>query len=77
MQHIIWIWIIVAAFTTALAQPAPVPKVGSCPSGYVESGGFCAPMSGTTRTAIIKSGQCPANWITSGAYCLGPEQRPR
>jgi hypothetical protein len=61
--------------TSALAQATPVPRVGSCPSGYTESGGYCAPMSGTTRPAIVKSGQCPANWISSGAYCLGPPAR--
>ena len=29
--------------TNAVAQPLPQPKVGTCPSGYRESGGYCAP----------------------------------
>ena len=60
----------------ASAAVLPVPKVGACPGGYVESGGFCSPMAGTQRPAIAKGkGQCPANWTSSGAYCLGPETR--
>jgi hypothetical protein len=27
------------------AQPLPVPKSGQSPSGYRESGGYCAPMN--------------------------------
>jgi hypothetical protein len=30
------------------------PKVGSCPSGYSESGGFCAPMRRDALAAIPK-----------------------
>ena len=70
--HTAIIAVTLASVTAALAQPTPVPKVGACPAGFVETGGFCTLMSGTTRTAIIKAGQCPANWITSGAYCLSP-----
>jgi hypothetical protein len=33
-----------ALIATAHAQPLPQKKVGSCPSGYAQSGGFCAPM---------------------------------
>ena len=35
--------------TVAGAQALPSPKQGQCPSGYTQSGGYCAPMSGTTR----------------------------
>lgn len=28
----------------AVAQPMPLPKTGSSPSGYTKSGGYCAPM---------------------------------
>jgi hypothetical protein len=58
----------------APAQVQPVPRIGSCPSGFVTSGGYCMPMSGTTRPAIVKGGaQCPAGWTASGSnYCLGP-----
>jgi hypothetical protein len=28
-----------------LAAAMPLPKAGTCPSGYMESGGYCAPMT--------------------------------
>ena len=61
----------------AWAEPMPVPKVGQCPSGYRESGGYCAPMPGTARNAVPKQGACPSGWINSSAYCLSPERSKR
>jgi PAS domain-containing protein len=43
---------------------------GQCPSGYRESGGYCAPTSDRASVAIPKTGQCPSNWMQSGAYCI-------
>ena len=60
---------------TATAQPLPQPKIGTCPSGYHESGGYCTPMRHDTAAAIAKgSRQCPAGWAQSGSYCV--EMRP-
>jgi hypothetical protein len=68
--------ILLASITAASAQPLPQPKVGSCPSGYHESGGFCAPMRRDAPAAIPKgSGQCPSGWMQSGAYCLDMRRR--
>jgi hypothetical protein len=55
----------------ARAEPAavPVPKVGSCPSGYSTSGNYCKP-SGGARFALPKVGSCPSGYSTSGDYCL-------
>jgi hypothetical protein len=62
--------------TTAQAQqPLPVPKTGSCPSGYRESGSYCAPTSDRTPAAIVKQGQCPSGWTQSGAYCIEMRRR--
>jgi hypothetical protein len=52
------------------AEPLPQPKVGQCPSGYRESGGYCAPTSDRAPAAVPKRGQCPSNWMQSGAYCV-------
>jgi hypothetical protein len=60
--------------TPAVAQQ-PVPKVGSCPSGYHQSGGYCAPMSANAPVAIVKTGQCPSGWMQSGAYCIQMQSR--
>jgi hypothetical protein len=62
---------VAALLTTAtLAQPLPQPKVGSCPSGYRESGGYCSPMTRDAPAAVVKRGQCPSGFAQSGAYCL-------
>ena len=63
------------AATVAAAEPLPVPKTGTCPSSYRDSGGYCVPMSERAPAAIPKRGICPGNWSDSGAYCVAP-QRP-
>jgi hypothetical protein len=69
--------LIVVALTPALAlaRPLPQPKVGQCPSGYRESGGYCAPTSERAPAAVPKRGQCPANWTQSGNYCIEMRRR--
>lgn len=58
------------------AAPLPQPKIGPCPSGYVTSGGFCAPTSDKSQPAIPKGkSQCPSGWMQSGAYCLDARRR--
>jgi hypothetical protein len=61
--------------TLAQAQPLPLPKVGSCPSGYRDSGGYCAPMRRDAPQAVVKSGSCPSGWMQSGAYCVETRAR--
>jgi hypothetical protein len=53
----------------AQAGPLPVPKQGTCPSGYYTSGNFCAPMAGTQERALPKAGSCPSGWFASGGFC--------
>jgi hypothetical protein len=50
------------ALAVAAAQPLPQPKVGQCPSGYRESGGYCAPTSDRAPAAVPKlpGKQCPS-----------------
>jgi hypothetical protein len=63
--------ILLASLALAHAAPLPQPKVGQCPSGYAQSGGFCAPMRSDAPAAVPKGqGQCPSGWMQSGAYCL-------
>jgi hypothetical protein len=49
--------VLAAAVPVAHAAPLPQPKVGQCPSGYRESGGYCAPTSGRARLANGPPGQ--------------------
>jgi hypothetical protein len=44
----------------------PVPKVGQCPSGYRESGGYCAPKSDRAPVAVPKRGQCRPGSCSQG-----------
>jgi hypothetical protein len=61
----------------AAAEPLPLPKTGQCPSGYRESGGYCAPMTRDAPIAVPKQGQCPSGYAQSGAYCLEMRRRRR
>ena len=61
--------------SAASAEPFPQPKVGSCPAGYRESGGYCGPTSERAPAAVPKRGQCPSNWVQSGAYCIEMRRR--
>lgn len=54
--------------TRVPAQPAPLPKMGSCPSGYSSGANYCSPMSGA-KVCVVKQGQCPGSTVTSGNYC--------
>jgi hypothetical protein len=57
------------------AEPIPLPKTGQCPSGYRESGGYCAPMNDKAPVAIPKTGQCPSGFMQSGNYCISTRRR--
>jgi hypothetical protein len=66
---------LVALIMTAQAEPLPQPKVGQCPAGYRESGGYCAPTNDRAPVAIPKTGRCPSNWMQSGNYCIDTRRR--
>ncbi len=57
-------------------QPQPLPKQGSCPSGYSQSGNYCTPGS-SARYAVPKVGSCPSGYSQSGGYCLASSNKSR
>jgi hypothetical protein len=52
-----------------LPPKSPIPKDGSCPSGYVTQGNFCAP-GAEAQLAIPKHGSCPSGYTSQGNYCV-------
>jgi hypothetical protein len=69
-RSMVIISLLTALVTETLAEPLPQPKVGTCPAGYRDSGGYCAPISLRSPVAIRKHGPCPSNWVQSGDYCV-------
>jgi hypothetical protein len=65
MKTIISLLVLLAAWAAA-AEPLPVPKTGTCPSSYRDSGGYCVPTSEHAPAAVPKRGICPAD---------GPQRR--
>lgn len=63
------------AFATTPA-PQPVPRSGSCPSGYYASGEYCVPGS-SARFAIARSGSCPSGYYGSGNYCVASSSQSK
>ena len=63
------------AATSAIAEPLPVVKQGTCPPGYRESGGYCAPMTRDAPDAIPKRGACPSGWASGASYCTRMPRR--
>ena len=68
--HVMIVALIAMITTVAQAQPLPLPKTVPCPSGYRESGGYCAPMNDKAPVAVPKVGPCPSGWMQSGNYCV-------
>jgi hypothetical protein len=57
--------------TPAAAAPLiPAVKSAQCPFGYMQSGGYCMPMSRPAPAAVPKVGKCPRGSARSGNACL-------
>jgi len=48
----------------------PVPKTGSCPSGYSSEASWCVPMANAPVAVPKGRGQCPSTMVQSGNYCV-------
>jgi hypothetical protein len=62
---------ILAVLTPAAAAPLiPAVKSAQCPFGYMQSGGYCMPMSRPAPAGIPKVGKCPRGYGRSGNPCF-------
>ena len=60
----------VISMVASAAPPAqPLPREGSCPSGYYASDKYCVPTS-SARFAIKRDGTCPSGYYASDNYCV-------
>lgn len=69
------LWLGSASGALAQQPVRPLPRLGSCPIGYLSSGSYCVPSrTGQTRGALEKvGGSCPIGFYSSGNYCVsGP-----
>ena len=50
----------------------PFASPGNSPSGYYQSGGFCAPTNRDNRPAVPRpaGASCPSGWYQSGGACV-------
>lgn len=66
--------VLLVPLAAAPADRQPVPKAGgSCPIGYVETGGgaYCKPLASSRGGAIERKGpSCPSGSRQDGAYCI-------
>jgi len=63
--------VILAVLTPAAAAPLiPAVKSAQCPFGYMQSGGYCMPMSRPAPAAGPKVGKCPRGYGRGGSPCF-------
>jgi hypothetical protein len=57
--------------TPAAAAPLiPAVKSAQCPFGYMQSGGYCMPLSRPAPAAVPKVGKCPRGYARNGNSCF-------
>src|SRR5262249_1072969 len=64
-------FVMLVVLTPAAAAPLiPAVKSAQCPFGYMQSGGYCMPMSRPAPAAGPKVGKCPPGYGRSGNACF-------
>ena len=73
MSRIVTAILIAVAWLDGHAQsappPHPIPRDGTCPSGYYASDAYCVPTS-SAKFAIKRDGSCPSGYYASDKYCV-------
>lgn len=69
--------LVAVAFGIPANAQQPLPKVGSCPSGFYASGKYCVPFKDKSKPAMLRGGQCPSGYYTSGKYCVAISEKSK
>lgn len=73
MSRIVTAILIAVAWLDGHAQsappPHPIPRDGTCPSGYYASDKYCVAATDSAKAVIPRTGSCPSGWYASGSYC--------
>ena len=69
MRTALLLGVLIPLVANAAPQPQPIPRDGTCPSGYYASDKYCVPTS-SARFAIKRDGSCPSGYYASGNYCV-------
>jgi hypothetical protein len=68
--------IMLVVLMPAVAAPLiPAVKTAQCPVGYMQSGGYCMPLSRPAPTAVPKAGKCARGYERSGYSCFDRRMR--
>ena len=62
--------LVVLTPAAAAAPLIPAVKSAQCPFGYMQSGGYCMPVSRPAPAAVPKVGKCPRGYARSGNSCF-------
>ena len=68
--------VMLVVLTPAAAAPLiPAVKSAQCPFGYMQSGGYCRPLSRPDPVAVPKAGKCARGYERSGYSCFDRRMR--
>ena len=68
--------VMLVALTPAAAAPLiPAVKSAQCPFGYMQSGGYCMPLSRPAPVAVPKAGKCARGYELSVYSCFDRRMR--
>jgi hypothetical protein len=69
MRYVVFCSLSLLVGQLALAQSAPAPRIGTCPTGTSTQGSSCVPRGGT-QVYYNGGSPCPLGWVSSKGYCV-------
>ena len=73
-QSLLLMTVVAGSPADAAPAPQPLPRSGSCPTGYHASGQYCVP-GPSARYAIERNGSCPVGYFSSARYCVASSDK--